>query len=49
MALRLKFYGINHGNEYTLTKKPTPNGKKVSIVYSEVEVAVYYVTKVNVL
>ena len=49
MALRLKFYGINHGIEYVLTKKPMPNCKKVSIIYSGAEVAVYYVTKINVL
>jgi len=47
MALRLQFYGINEGSEYLVGQKPLKNSKKVSIVYSGVEVASYYVTKVN--
>lgn len=48
-GLRLRFYGINQGGSIMVTKKPLQNSKKVSIVYSGVEVAVYYVTKINVL
>lgn len=49
MALRLRFYGINYGSDYFISKKQMPNSKKVSIVYSNTEVAIYYVTKINVL
>lgn len=47
MAPRLKFYGINEGSDYIVGQKPLKNSKKVSIVYSNTEVATYYVTKVN--
>ncbi|MDD3466229.1 MAG: hypothetical protein PHE67_03690 [Campylobacterales bacterium] len=47
MALRLKFYGINEGNDYLIGQKPLKNSKKVSIRYSNVEVATFYVTKIN--
>lgn len=49
MAIRLKFYGINRGGNYTVDEKPLKNSKKVSIIYSGVEVASYYVTKINTL
>ncbi len=47
MALRLKFYGIREGNDYLIGQKPLKNSKKVSIIYSNVEVATFYVTKIN--
>jgi len=47
MALRLKFYGIFDGNKYLLSDRYGMNAKKVSVVYSGVVVATYYVTKVN--
>jgi len=47
MAPRLRFYGINEGSDYVVGQKPLKNSKKVSIVYSDTQVASYYVTKVN--
>lgn len=47
LALRLKFYGIDSGGEYILSKNDTNNSKKVSISYSDTEITTYYVTKVN--
>ncbi len=47
MEPRLRFYGINRGGDYIVGQKPLKNSKKVSIVYSNIEVATYYVTKIN--
>lgn len=47
MELRLKFYGINDGADYLIGGRPLKNSKKVSIRYSNVEVATFYVTKIN--
>lgn len=51
LVLRLGFYGINSGNDYFISEKDykcVPDScKKVSILYSGVEVASFYVTKLN--
>lgn len=49
MAIRLKFYGIKEGGHYLVGEKQLKNSKKVSIIYSGVEVTSYYVTKINTL
>lgn len=49
LSLRLKFYGISRDGDYLLSKKESSGAKKVSIVYSGVEVATFYVTKVNTI
>ena len=47
--LRLKFYGINSGGIYKLSRTAESGAKRVSIIYTGTEVATYYVTKVNTL
>lgn len=47
--LRLKFYGIDPGKEFVLSKKTQEGAKRVSIIYTGTEIATYYVTKVNTL
>lgn len=47
MAMRLRFYGIGYGEGYIIGQKRLENSQKVSILYSGVEVATFYVTKLN--
>lgn len=48
LLLRLKFYGVESGDRYNIAQnEKCLNGKKVSILYSDVTVATYCVTKIN--
>jgi len=51
LVLRLGFYGIREGDEYMVSQKSNKceplSCKKVSILYSGVQVATFYVTKLN--
>jgi len=50
LCLRLKFYGIEKGNNYIITQTPlnVSNSKKVSIRYMNKLVKTYYVSKINI-
>jgi hypothetical protein len=47
MQYRLRFYGINQCQNFTLSQKRNKKGKKVTISYVNVPIYTAYVTKVN--